>query len=419
MSTSGPSIGGSGNSASLKGQISRRNEVFDDFLAADKGFKRDGGTGHACTFDELSEEALCSRPLFQRYAGYLVHEYKKSDSDRYATGTILATLSSVMGRAAAKYKGVQRHAMFFTAVHINNNTDPARWFKGVKNNIEKICFNEAKKAGDPTSKKAPPLYLVVLEAIVAAYACEGSDEAIRAKFACLGGWQSAGRTAELAYIALSEMEWDPHYAQVLALHPQFKTHKVKLDVFVTGARRNISFFLHLGDFLMVPRPLVPGDKHWLNPWLIGVKNPGKKIGAYFKNMLPPSQCGSDKYPNVPGVPLRVSGASARKGFINTVLPVVPGEMVIQSTGHSMKDKSAVYEYFDANPALQQPACVVKSGFSAFDYGKNGMGPRCATLDMHDAETQEKLESMMDVLYNCDSSCPPMQVLSLLLFLLVL
>ena len=70
-------------------------------------------------------------------------------------------------------------------------------------------------------------------------------------FSLLCLFQSAGRSAEPAYMAMGSMNFDGLYRQVSAEVPQSKTSKLKVIAFVAGFIRYLCWFLLWGDYLML------------------------------------------------------------------------------------------------------------------------------------------------------------------------
>jgi hypothetical protein len=66
---------------------------------------------------------------------------------------------------------------------------PAKWLKGLKNNIKRTLFQRALKEGQELDQSCPPVYRGSVEEIVAAYARKGSREAADRKFGILSAYQ--------------------------------------------------------------------------------------------------------------------------------------------------------------------------------------------------------------------------------------
>ena len=79
----------------------------------------------------------------------------------------------------------------------------------------------------------------------------GEPEAARRAFSLICLHQSAGRSAEPAYMALGSMSFDSLFNQVAAEVPQSKTSKVKVIAFVAGLTYYLCWFTLFGDCLML------------------------------------------------------------------------------------------------------------------------------------------------------------------------
>ena len=69
----------------------------------------------------------------------------------------------------------------------------------------------------------PTLYAprsIERQELVRGYALEGSPDSAMRKLALTCLWRSAGRTAEIAYITIDNMRWDPFHQAVFVEVPQ-------------------------------------------------------------------------------------------------------------------------------------------------------------------------------------------------------
>lgn len=71
-----------------------------------------------------------------------------------------------------------------------------------------------------------------------AYAIADTPEAAVRKLTIKMLTQAAGRTSEVAWLALSGMSWDAHFNCVVVLVPQSKTSKIKYIAFCAGVDRH-------------------------------------------------------------------------------------------------------------------------------------------------------------------------------------
>ena len=230
----------------------------------------------------------------------------------------------------------------------------------------------------------------------------GEPEAARRAFSLICLHQSAGRSAEPAYMALGSMSFGSLFNQVAAEVPQSKTSKVKVIAFVAGLTYYLCWFTLFGDCLMLdPERLeyTKGDPAFLLSHLHDHGSPGTRLGAYIKAM-----CGF-----VTSLPAKPSAAGARVGAINKLLPLMPPFFVCAATGHEQRNDSAMFEYMNANMALQQPSACVFAGFPPMTYGSVGMGPAAPSLaPLLNGDwgwTLEGVEALINEVYCVDSASP--------------
>jgi hypothetical protein len=203
-------------------------------------------------------------------------------------------------------------------------------------------------------------------------------------------------------MALGSMSFDSLFNQVAAEVPQSKTSKVKVIAFVAGLTYYLCWFTLFGDCLMLdPERLeyTKGDPAFLLSHLHDHGSPGTRLGAYIKAM-----CGF-----VTSLPAKPSAAGARVGAINKLLPLMPPFFVCAATGHEQRNDSAMFEYMNANMALQQPSACVFAGFPPMTYGSVGMGPAAPSLaPLLNGDwgwTLEGVEAMINEVYRVDSASP--------------
>ena len=80
-----------------------------------------------------------------------------------------------------------------------------------------------------------------------------------------------------------------------------------------------------------------------------------------------------------------------------------------TTGHELKNASALYEYVDASLALCMPGAIVLAGWPPLPWGQLGHGPEPPSIFALEeiGVSREKLEYTIDILFNLDSASPPM------------
>jgi hypothetical protein len=73
--------------------------------------------------------------------------------------------------------------------------------------------------------------------------------------------QSAGRSAEVAWLTVESLRWDRHLRICPGVIPQSKTSKPKMAAFLAGVDRHHCFFIDLGDHLALEdRPVYDPDQ---------------------------------------------------------------------------------------------------------------------------------------------------------------
>ena len=87
-------------------------------------------------------------------------------------------LTRMIRLVAAKFKptGSDSTRHFFTCLESGCNTESDRWLRGIKRNLNRVLFENAKEAGDSMDKSATPLYLKHMEMINAALAKHNTAE---------------------------------------------------------------------------------------------------------------------------------------------------------------------------------------------------------------------------------------------------
>ena len=214
-------------------------------------------------------------------------------------------------------------------------------------NIWRTCFQRHVEKGEKMDHSVSPIYQHHIIEVNMSYAIEGSVDSTRKKFSILATRQSSGRSSEISWVLLQSLKWDPCFKQVIAKLPQVKVSKAKLFPFVAGTNRHCCFFTCMGDLLTLNTKKfhVPPDQepHWLFPWLKSLERPGTKIGRMLK-ACQPVQTDRTKLRVVKSLPVDATAQGIRKGAVNQLAAVMPGEFAIAATGHDLTNTSKFYEY---------------------------------------------------------------------------
>ena len=126
-------------------------------------------------WDELPEEVLCSREVYDHFEHFLAKEYLPDidDPTTFLTPQVaISYLSSIINDASAKFKATGGHAvkLFFTCLDTKASTDEAKWLRGIKKIMENIGFARAKESGEKQDGSQTPLYREQLIEVSAALA---------------------------------------------------------------------------------------------------------------------------------------------------------------------------------------------------------------------------------------------------------
>ena len=144
---------------------------------------------------------------------------------------------------------------------------------------------------------------------------------------------------------------------------------------------------------------VPPDEepHWLFPWLKSLERPGTKIGRMLK-ACQPVQTDRTKLRVVKSLPVDATAQGIRKGAVNQLAAVMPGEFAIAATGHDLTNTSKFYEYLQSHVAMVQPAANVLSNWGPPPFGTLGYGPKAPSLDGLSDEDKGHVRDMIENLW---------------------
>ena len=229
------------------------------------------------------------------------------------------------------------------------------------------------KGESPVEGGERPLYSADIQNIIAAYAVEGSSEAMLRKFMVDVAWLSGGRGGEMsnltwegllvrvrychlrAYIAhvtystttLASLQIDSQYQVVYTDAVQVKVSAMKTVVFAAGFNRHLDFFLNFFDFLVFGpsrTSYVPGGANFVFPDWQRVSAPSTVLSNVIKTVLPESK--SSKYAAVRVASLHrdASAGGIRVGAVNWLTSHMPAEFVAYLTGHKLNGIGALFEY---------------------------------------------------------------------------
>ena len=335
----------------------------------------------------LSEHLLCDPDIYRHFGYYLTDVYTIADRVRNAglplsAGTVQSVWGIMVNKASVKFKtnGSAESKLFLTCLD-GGSGDSATWLKKIKNKMERVCFQRAMQSGAEMDCKAKPLYLLHLRLLSRALAREGSAQSALRKWAFTAHRYMAGRSAELAWITLAELEWDFHYATLIGTVPMSKPSAFKKAAFCAGADEYCCFLTAFGDHLTLniwPLGEDGEEAKWLFPTLRDSDSPGTMLGRWYAAMQPRDRGGAAQYADfcVPELPVGVSAAGVRRGVANELESAVDAYRAVVTTGHAIKLKgeSAFFDYLEASTARLSAGAVVISGLPPLPWGQSGKMP---------------------------------------------
>jgi len=368
----------------------------------------------ASKFSDLSESKVCAKEFWERFAYFLMHDYKakgnRNNDKQIQFSSAELTLRKLMHIAKEKFydTGTLATKLFFTCLDQNSQAEHATWLKGVIKNMKRVWVSRIKVSAEETDFSAPPLYAEDLKKIIVQYSREGSADAARRKFVLLGCWANGGRSGEPGWISIDCATWDPFFEALIVKAPTPKAAKLKMGAMISSRSPELCFFLSFFDELVMNKRPVTEDfePDWLFPNM--QQGGGKKAGEFIKALLPqPRGAKAFKDYAVDTLPSDVSAASFRVGCINTLACHVPCEIGVHVTGHDCLSMSAWYNYFKL--VLPHIICALKVlfGWLPPPWGTIGPPTKAASLApiVDSGVDQARLRKMILDLLQLDDSSP--------------
>ena len=330
-------------------------------------------------FTSLPVVTLVWKPLWEAFAGYLVHVHKKSGDVHLAASTVRNYLGAVLNAAQRIFQDKQRGLpqgvvneaqTFFLCLVKLGGTPSWLWLSKLKRNVDRLCFIRCKKSGAKMDHSAKPLSLLALRKVIENYArCGNCAEAARRNLALLHAWLAVGRSAEVAWSSFDGRSFDACGLLTSEVF-QSKTVKMKSVLLTPGADRFLCFYLALGDNLALSPAVLPDDNgtFWIHPKMNENSKPASVLGAFLKVQVPGRTHTTD-YGTVNELPKGVTAASIRKGCVRELLRVMPPFFASMTSGHAFRSISAMFEYFDEDVVLKNIGAGVLAGWPAPHYGE--------------------------------------------------
>ena len=336
------------------------------------------------TLRELPELTVCSRDMYERFATYLLTEYDKHGGGRLDYEVGVNHLRTLINMAADVWKSsgeLPSTRKFFDCLDPKISSDSGAWLGGLIKNMKRSGFTLKVDSGQPLEKGAKKVGRTQVAAMSQQLARQGTAEAAKRKLGLKTLWMTAGRTGETAGMANDTLDWDFDAGCTEADVGQLKTSKLKLIALVSGANRHLDFYLDLGDYwtLQQQKPVYsPEDPTWLMPELQSASSPNNLLNVWVKDLLAENRGGSGTKEwegfQVDSLPLKASAAGFRRGACNLIAQFLQAEIAVHTTGHDLRDMSALWEYLDADLALSIAAAVILAGHKPFSYGQLGRAP---------------------------------------------
>jgi len=140
-------ITGAGESTSWLQQKSNVARIFSEFVQQDDELSDEWGL--------LSANVLCAAPVYERFAGFLVHTYLipkgvKNAGFPLACQSVLNYIGSLLNRAASRFKtpGCALFiSEFFFCLDLKSGSEAAKWLQKLKRKVIRITFERDTKAG--------------------------------------------------------------------------------------------------------------------------------------------------------------------------------------------------------------------------------------------------------------------------------
>ena len=345
-------------------------------------------------WDSCLESELTTLMTYAEYAHYLIYAHKTRSQDMLSAQTsqsffrayfvqrthdptrhqplAVINYSSALLVDAKNRLSASPSAQtveFFKCLVYENKTPGSEQWARIKANITRIVANIDLANGSLDEGGANALYSDGVEAIISAYAREGSPESLSKKFEVDFGWLSAGRGGEMSTIMWEGLrvrtrvilwmqificsvplfsfflasQWDPFFEVVHSNALQRKVSAVKQVAFSAGANPQICFFTNLGDFLVAgPRilPFSPDSPNYIFPQWQAAESPTTRLSNVIKAVL---EGGSFRI-RATGVRGDYTAASLRVGVVNYLTAYMPAEFVAYLTGHQLTGIGALFEY---------------------------------------------------------------------------
>ena len=345
------------------------------------------------SFKAMTAKEVCRPIVFETFGLWLAAEQE------YAPGTAIGYFNALLHNASNRFKGTGDDSirMFFTCTDSKSSTSEAEWLRKLRNKVWGICFRRMDAAGEDPDHSPTPLYNEDLIPLYMRWSRQGTSDAAMRKLATLSCQQSGGRGSEPGRLREGSLEYDSHFLLTCCDVMQTKNAKLKKICFMTGATKYNDWPLAFGDHLALQKQsqiFEEGVAWWIFPDLSVVSSVTKKISVWIKEAA--------------GEGLNATAGGIRPGAANTLAAVMPTEIAVQTTGHSLEGVSSFHSYLDADVAKCIPGGRVLAGWHAPPWGQLGEAPSPPTLEVLLCEgiTLEKLQPVINNLFQIHGASPP-------------
>ena len=294
----------------------------------------------------------------------------------------------------------------------------AVWYSKLKIRLQREIFHRQIANEETLDQSASEISYAHMAKISAAFAKANTKESAERKVVCKVLWRMCGRGSEPGTLAWGGMRWSGTHSTPTIESPQPKGSKLKRTMFMAGKDRHSDVMIDFADYLVLQRGetiFFAEDKCFLFPFL-GTSGGSVAISNWLKGLQPSDRPGAlDKYKDVAvaSLPPAPTAAGIRPGACDMLAMSMPAEIAVHTTGHDLRDLSALWEYLDCKESLVVVGCIVLCGWPALPYGQTGEGPKHPTLlALLDADVVEMriLEPIMDILFSFHDASPPMLLL---------
>ena len=182
-------------------------------------------------WNQLPEELVIKRELYEDLASFLVHEHvspkTKKPLGHGSVGDYIG-VALTLSRNRCEKEGSADAQRFFKC-HLKDCADEVgRWYRGLRANAEGAAWKRDVNAGEEMDKSAVCIYLKEhIEVICARLAQEGSAQSATTKFEAKTLWRSVGRGGECAFANADDLSYDQFYTCPFIPVAQTKTQKVQ------------------------------------------------------------------------------------------------------------------------------------------------------------------------------------------------